>query len=127
MGADWRQDKRILDTGNPVTPEYPRVDAARDLGHDCHGRHGHRPAARAGARAPAGVAHRFRGGGYTDQPEIPDWLAQQGRMIEDADIEEIADRDAEVALLASEFSDFEDFAAPSDAAAEPDDGFAGDF
>ena len=46
--------------------------------------------------------------GFYQHPEIPEFLAMQGRLIDEEDEADVVDADAE-ALLASEFSDFEDF------------------
>ena len=123
VGDDWRNDVRILDTGNPTQPDYHEwtlreiwdmialggaATDPREVPHRVH---------RPGARTD------FLAEGYQHQPEVPEWLAERGKLIEDADVDEVADRDAEVALLASEFSDFDDFGAAggADAAADADE------
>jgi hypothetical protein len=46
--------------------------------------------------------------GFYQHPEVPEFLGMQGRLIEEDDEAEVVDADAE-ALLASEFSDLDDF------------------
>lgn len=108
VASDWRNDVRITDTGNPKDPEY-REWTLREIwdminlsGVSLDPRDVPFKATQPGSTADC-VAE-----GFIQEPEIPEWLAQQGRIIEEDDENDIIDRDAE-ALLGSEFSDFEDF------------------
>ena len=110
VASDWRNDIRIKDTGDPTQPNYREwtlkeiwdlitLDGAsvdpRVLPFKIES-----PTARTD----------FVADGFYQHPEIPEFLAMQGKLIEEEDEADVVDPDAE-ALLASEFSDFEDFAA----------------
>lgn len=127
VASDWRTDVRITDTGDPTKPTY-REWTLREIW----------DMITLGGKSidPRDVPHRiselgsrtdFVAEGFVQQMDIPEWLAAEGRLIED-DEDEVVDRDAELALLASEFSDFDDFGAVGDPLSDSlDDGFSGDF
>jgi hypothetical protein len=122
--SDWRNDVRCQSTGNPADPTY-REWTHKEIWDMI--------TLRGNAVDPRQVIHRVEdptaatdvvADGYRYKADFADWLADQGRIIQDADIDEVVDRDAEVALLASEFSDFDDFSIGADVAADSsfDDG-----
>jgi hypothetical protein len=116
-GADWRSDRRVRDTGDPTAPAYREWSLAEiwDLvllgGAATDPREVPRRVTAPGARTD------FIAEGYRVKAPIHEWLAAQGRLIEEGDEAAVADADAEAALLASEFSDFDDWASKGEAGA----------
>ena len=110
QASDWRTDVRVKDTGDPNDPEYRewtmkeiwdlivlggRTADPRDVPHKV---------------MQPGSRTDFVAEGFVQQPEIPDWLAMHGKLIDEEQQGDIVDPTAESVLLASEFSDFdEDF------------------
>jgi len=108
IASDWRNDVRIKDTGDPTQPNY-REWSLREIW-DLITLGG-------AAVDPRTLAFRvesptartdFVAEGFYQHPEVPEFLAMQGRLIEEDNEAEVVDADAE-ALLASEFSDLDDF------------------
>lgn len=128
VASDWRTDVRIKDTGDPTQAEY-REWTLREIwdlitlgGQSVDPRDVPHKISELGTRTD------FVAEGFVQQMDIPEWLAAQGRIIDDDNEDEVVDRDAEMALLASEFSDFDDFGSVAEPLADPiDDGFGGDF
>lgn len=110
LGADWRTDVRCQGTGNPTDPDY------REWTHkevwDLITMGGINADPRDVAlfvRNPLEIADApAQGAEYRMDPE--EYFESVGRLIHEDDLAAIAaaDKDAEVALLASEFSDFDD-------------------
>ena len=104
LGADWRTDVRCRDTGDPTDPVYLEWTSRQiwDLvtmgGKGADPRSVHVRVEDPGERADL-VAD---GAQYT--PEMHEWLAELGKIIDEEEEAAITDKDGEVALLAAEFS-----------------------
>lgn len=127
VASDWRTDVRITDTGNPYHPKYREwtLEEIWDLitlgGKVVDPRHVPHEVLQLGARVD------FVAEGFVQEPEIPEWLDQQGKLLKEEDEADVLDKEAEEALLASEFSDFENFGSTDSYSDSIDEPFVDDF
>ncbi|KAI3438212.1 hypothetical protein D9Q98_000649 [Chlorella vulgaris] len=126
LGADWRGDVRCQSTGDPTAPVY-REWTQREIWDliTLNGRNADPRDVALTVENPEAISDWLADGGeYRMSPE--EYFESRGQLIQEEDLATIVDKDAEVALLASEFSDFdEELASSADFEADggDDDGF----
>ncbi|GAB4818817.1 hypothetical protein N2152v2_005863 [Parachlorella kessleri] len=129
VAADWRSDVRIRDTGDPTAPTY------REWSHKeiwdlitLGGKAVDPRLVKITVQDPLAPSDAVaEGAKYV--PEAEEWLEEHGMLLRPEDEEEVADKQQEEAMLASEFTDFDEEYLPSalgGAAASYDAGSAGD-
>lgn len=127
VASDWRTDVRITETGNLYHPEYREwtLEEIWDLitlgGKIVDPRQVPHEVSQLDARVD------FVAEGFVQEPEIPEWLDQQGKLLKEEDEGDVLDKEAEEALLASEFSDFENFGSTDSYSDSIDEPFVDDF
>jgi hypothetical protein len=107
VASDWRTDVRIQESGDPAEVNY-REWSMREIW-DLITQNGEAADPRDipfEVRKP-GSRTDFVAEGYMHQPSIPQWLEAQGKLMKEEDADDVADDEAEGALLTSEFSDFD--------------------
>ena len=107
VSADWRTDVRIQDSQDPGATEY-REWSMREIwelitqnGEAADPRDVPFKVRKPGSRTD------FVAEGFVQHPDIPQWLAAQGKLMSEDDQNQVVDEEAEGALLTSEFSDFD--------------------
>jgi len=96
VASDWRTDVRIKDTGDPTQPDYREWTLSEiwDL-------------ITQGGKAvdPRDVPHSiiepnartdFVAEGFVQQLDIPEWLAAQGKIIDEDDVDQIVDFEGDI-------------------------------